>query len=108
MKTFAFVAALAVSATAATANDLAVIGYTQYEIEAERFETGIGIDYTLDRFSFSPVLKVADAPGQSLDFDGVDIGVSYQFTNAVIGYTQVEFNGDFDYQEMTVGVFFRF
>jgi len=108
MKTLAFVAALAVSATAASANDRNVIGYTQYEIEAERFETGIGVDYTIDRFSFSPILKVADAPGQSLDFDGVDFGVAYQFTDAVNGYTKVEFNGDFDYEEMTVGVSFRF
>ena len=108
MKTLAFVAALAVSATAATANDLDVVGYTQYEIEAERFETGVGVEYSIDRFSFTPVLKVADAPGQSLDFDGVDFGVAYQITDAAVGYTNFEFDGDFGYEEFTVGVSFRF
>ena len=108
MKTLAFAAALAISASAAAANDLDVVGYTQYEFEAERFETGIGVEYSIDRFSFTPVLKVANAPGQSLDFDGVDFGVAYQFTDAVNGYTKVEFDSDFDYEEMTVGVSFRF
>jgi hypothetical protein len=108
MKTLTFAAALAVSASAATANNLDVVGYTQYEFEAERFETGVGVEYSIDRFSFTPVLKVANAPGQSLDFDGVDIGVDYQITDAVVGYTKFEFDGDFDYEEFTVGVSFRF
>lgn len=108
MKTLAFAAALAISASAAAANNLDVVGYTQYEIEAKRFETGIGVEYSIDSFSFTPVFKVADVPGRSLDFDGVDFGVAYQFTDAVNGYTKVEFNGDFDYKEMTVGVSFRF
>lgn len=108
MKTLAFAAALAISASAAAANDLDVIGYTQYEFEAERFETGIGVEYSIDRFSFTPVLKVSDAPGQSLNFDGVDFGVDYQITDTVVGYTEFEFDGDFDYEETTVGVSFRF
>lgn len=83
------------------------VGSAEYAVEAERFETQLGIEYTYNQFSVRPVL-VGEYVNSDFNFVGAEIGVIYNVNSNVNFYGSLDFDQDFDYSEATVGVAFRF
>lgn len=107
MKTLALSAIMATAVTSASANDLAFVGHTEYEVEAETLNLNLGVEVTAGAFTFAPSADFAyvDEDG---DFDGLNFDASYAVTDNVGAYLELELDKDVEYQEATVGVEFRF
>lgn len=109
MKTFAIVAAtaLALSATAATAGDLAFLGGLEYTTEAEVFEATAGVEYATNGFTFTPLIVMNDA-ANDFDFVSAELTVGYDLGKNVNAYVTVESDADWNHAETTLGVALRF
>lgn len=110
MKNVFLAAALALTATTASADTLAVIGGLEYAVEAEVTEATAGVEYApdfLNGVTVTPVLTFNDA-GQDFAFEAVAITVGYTVAAGVDIYTTVDADEDFHRTETTVGVSFRF
>ena len=106
----AVVAALGLTATAAAADEFAVIGGIEYAWEAETTETTVGVEYTpafIPGLAVTPTLTMNDV-GQDFDFASAELSVAYYVTNNVNVYATVETDNDWDYEETTIGVSFQF
>jgi len=101
-------AGLALSTTAAMANDLVVVGQAEYAIEAEEMEAKAGVEYSIENLTFVPLVVVTDTPETDMDFSGVELNVSYAVNENVAGYVEVELDDELDHTETTVGVAVRF
>jgi len=109
----AFAAGVEVAPLIATATEeplgrsYQLYGWAEYGVENEQFESALGIDYFLtDRLTAFGEVSVIKVDGEELDFDTFDLGLSYSLTYNVSAYTFVEFNDDFDYENLTVGMSF--
>jgi len=100
-------AALSLTAGAVAAQDLQFYAEAEYGIEAEVFETELGFDYTVERFTFTPELTASDRSG-NLDFDSFEFTVSYEATESMDVYVRVETDDSFDYNETVFGARFNF
>lgn len=110
MKTIITAAAITTFSTAAMAADLGVIGNVEYLLEAEALETTVGVEY--DIFNGVVLTAVVDASfnfaTDDANIDGATIAAQYGLTNNIATYVAVDVDGDFEYEELTVGVGFRF
>ena len=106
----ATVAALGLTATAAAADEFAVIGGIEYAWEAETTETTLGVEYApafVAGLTITPTFTMNDA-GQDFGFSSADLTVAYDVAEGVNVYATVESDDDFNYAETTVGLAFRF
>lgn len=113
MKTFAIAALAALLATTvAQADGLSFIGDAEYQFEAERFETNLGLAYELNSWTFIPVLTADYTDANGLDFVGAELTVAYTILEGdsanLDAYARVETDADFEYSEAAVGVMFSF
>lgn len=106
--TLALVALLSVSAGAATAGDFAWNAYSEYAIEAETFEFGIGGDYVIDQFTLSGEMVLTKPNNIDLDIERVSVGVAYAATSKLNIYSVVDFDSDLSYSEATIGAAVNF
>jgi len=95
------------AATAASANDLAFIGGIEYATKAEVFETTVGLEYAVNRFTVTPLLTLNDSDGD-FDLQAVELTVGYTVSRNVNLYVTVEGDRNFNHNETTLGVAFRF
>jgi hypothetical protein len=95
------------AATAASANDLAFIGGVEYTTEAKVLETTVGLEYAVNRFTVTPLLTLNDAAGD-FDFIAVELTVGYTINSSVNLYVTIDGDRDFNHNETTLGVAFRF
>lgn len=110
MKNVFLSAAMALTATTASAGELAILGGLEYAVEAEVTEATVGVEYApafVDGVTLTPVFTFNDA-GQDFAFESVELTVGYAVTGAVDIYATVDADEDFDRTETTVGVSFRF
>lgn len=100
------------SVTAAHADGLSLIGDAEYQFEAERFETNLGLAYELNSWTFTPMLTADYTDANGLDFAGAELTVSYAILSGdsanLNAYLRVEADSDFEYSETAVGVAFSF
>lgn len=95
-------------AGAASAADLSWGGYGEYALEAETFEFGVGADYAIDAVTLSVDVVAIKPNDVALDFDHVDLGVTYAATEQADVYGVVTLDADLEYSETTVGLAFSF
>lgn len=112
MKTAIFAAALALTATTASADvlglDFAIVGNAEYAVEAETIETNIGAQLALiPNLTITPLVTFAGTT-DTFEFAGAEIGAAYAVNSNFDVYGVVEANKDFEYSEATVGVAFSF
>jgi hypothetical protein len=109
MKNMIIAAATAaiLAATAANANDIAILGGLEYTTEAEVFEATVGIEGALAGFTITPLLTVNDAAGD-FEFTGSEVTVGYSVSTAVAVYATIEADADWGHSETTLGVSLRF
>lgn len=110
MKNYALglVMAAFVTATPVMAQEFAVVGQAEYSVESELFEVEAGPEFTLNQLVISPVAKGEYFAGEDLVFAGVDVNVDFNFNENVSAFATVEFDKDIEYNDLTVGVAFRF
>lgn len=108
MKTLVVAAAIALTTTAASAQDLAYVGSVEYAFEAEAVSLDFGAAMNVGNITVNPMLNAEYTSANDLDFTGVTLGVGYALTSNVGLYGSVETDGDFDYEEATMGVSFSF
>lgn len=105
-------AALLLSTSALYADGLSLSGNSEYQIEAERLETNIGLQYDLGDWSFAPMVTVDYTDADGLDFDGAELTVSYTIVEgdsaSLNTYLRVESDDNFEYSETAIGVSFSF
>ena len=107
--TLTTVAMATVLSTAAFADSLDIEGFgvAEYELEADVVTTTVGADFGVDRWTFTPAIAL-DNDGQDYAFAEAEFTVNYQANDAVNLYGTIETDQDFDYEETTFGVEFRF
>jgi len=99
---------LGLTATVATAGEIAFVGNVEYAFETEVFETNVGVEYATGVWTITPLLSVAYDDVNDLDFAGAEVTVSYEVNTSWDVYGTVEADSDFEYEEFTVGAAFRF
>lgn len=85
--------------------------YAEYAVEAEAFELGAGAEFSLNAMpdlQFGVTAVAVDTPADSLDFDHLDLSVSYVFNNGAEVYGEVTLDDSLEYTETVVGVAFSF
>lgn len=101
-------AALALSTSTVVAGELAFNAYGEYAVEAQGFELGVGADYSLQAVTIYSEAVFTKPQNVDFDFDHVDVGVSYNFTNSTKAYGEITLDKQFDYSEAVVGVAVNF
>jgi hypothetical protein len=110
MKTAIFAAALALTATTASAEGLGftIVGNAEYAVEAEAIETNLGAElFVFNAVTISPLVTFAGTT-DSFEFTGVELGATYTVTENFDVYGVVEADKDFEYSEAIIGVSFAF
>lgn len=109
MKLFAITTAAILATTPAMADGLGVFGHAEYAFDAEAYEAGIGVDYTVDELTLSTELTVVSLGDAFHDWEysNLNLGVDYAVTDVTTVYLDVDVDPDHDH-EATVGVAFRF
>jgi hypothetical protein len=95
------------AATAASANDFALVGGIEYTVEAKVIEATVGVEYNVRKFTFAPLLTLNDSTG-NFDFRAVELTVGYAVNSNMNMYVTVDGDSGFNYNEATLGVAFRF
>jgi len=111
MKKILIAAAVAVFATvgAASAQDYAIVGSSEWAIEAKTLETNVGVDFYVNDFTFTPSVDVDyTSATKNMAFTGVNFNVGYAVSDQSTVYLKVEADRDFKYEEAYVGVSFKF
>jgi len=128
MKTLILSAVLAMSVSTASADGLqfygddnvtpasqsswlpgvAFVGDVNYAFEAERFESTIGVEVEIvDNLTVTPSAEFSYA-ADTFTFEGTNVRADYYMSSNVTVYGTVDFDPDFKYEEVTVGVGLRF
>lgn len=110
MKTAIFAAALALTATTASAEGFgfSIVGNAEYAVEAETIETNLGAELlVLDAITITPLVTFAGST-DGFEFAGVELNAAYNVTKNIYVYGRVEADKDFDYNEAAIGVSFAF
>lgn len=85
-----------------------VVGYGEYSVEAQTFETGIGAEFIVaDSVLITPMI-VGSGDVDAFDFDHAEVKASYGLNENIDLYGKVKSDADFNYAETTVGVAFQF
>jgi len=100
--------ALVLGTSAAYADGFGVNGYGEYAFEAEGFEFGVGVTYEVDAFTLYADTVFTKPNDVEFDLDEVSLGVNYALNETVGLYTEVVFDGEFDYTEAYIGMNFEF
>lgn len=114
MKTLIAAAAIATLGTAASAQDPSlglpfnVIGSAEYAVEAEAFEGKFGVSYAIGDLTLAHMVVATYTSADSLDFAGVELNAIYAVSPNLNAYGRVDLDGDFAYDELTIGVGFNF
>ena len=108
MKFVLAAAVLAAFSTSAYAEGFGVNGYGEYAFEAEVFEFGLGATYTVDAITAYLDVVFVNPVGEPHDLEGVDLGVAYDANEYISVFTEVSFDEDLDYSDVTVGAAFSF
>lgn len=93
---------LALTATTATAQDLNFFGEAEYAVEADSFEAGVGVDLSVDAWTFTTAVY-GDRVNDTNDFNRAEITVAYTINDNLAAYATVETDRDWDYAETTFG-----
>lgn len=96
--------ATAAFSTAAVAGELGGHAYSEYALEAEAFEFGVGAIYYVDALTFGVEGVLVKESGADLAFDSVEISSGLVLSENVGVYGAVSFDGDLEYQDTTVGI----
>jgi hypothetical protein len=110
MKTILMATAAVVAMTtfASAADRPTIIGYTEYSVEAETYEVGLGTEFIVgDMLLISPKM-VSFGTSEDFTFDHAEVKASYGVNGNVDVYAKVTTDADFNYAETTVGVSFQF
>lgn len=104
----AAVAVLGMATVASAGERLPLIGYSEYAVEAQTFELGVGTEFVVaDKLVIAPAI-VGFGPSDDFNFDRLEVKASYGLNDKVDLYGKVETDADLHYAETTVGVAFRF
>jgi gamma-glutamyl phosphate reductase len=101
-------AIVAASASTAFADGLRWGGATEYQVEAEKFETTFGARYTVGAVTLSPTVTAYYTQAEKFEVESVDFKASYTINENLAVYGKLEGDADFNYEEATVGVAFNF
>ena len=101
-------AALAFTAGAASADGLGFGGYGEYAFEAEAFELGLNASYEINSLTLMTEAVFTKPNAVEFGFEEVTVGATFAVHGNVDLYGKVAFDEDFDYNETTVGVAFKF
>jgi len=111
MKTLMIAAVTAATLSAASvaqANDLAFVGGFEYSTRgAGVFETTAGVEYTIENFTFAPLVTLNNSTG-NFDLNKVELEVGYDVNENVNLYVNFVTNRALTLTETQVGVEFRF
>ena len=82
-------------------------GFMEYGVESEEADAGLGMNYFLtDEATLYGEINFIKEDGSDVDFDTFNFGIDYAITYNVSTYAEIEFDSDFDYQDVVVGVTF--
>ena len=84
-------------------DNLDVIGYLEYNFEAENMESGVGVEYTYESLTVTPMFIFTDH-----DVERAEVTFDYGISDTTNVYFRLESNEDFEFEEATVGIGFRF
>lgn len=109
MKTFVFAAAMAVTGTAVSAEEMNFFVGSEYQFEAEVVELNAGVTFVDGKFTIAPEFTaVYDTNASGFDFDSAEVTVSYAVNETVDVYGRVETDSSFEYSEAAIGITFNF
>lgn len=94
--------------TAALALDTSIVGYGEYAVEAEALESSVGIELAMGAVTVTPSIEVIYTSNTDFEFNGAEVSLIYGLTETLNVYGVVEANKDFEHQETTLGIAFRF
>ena len=85
-------------------------GIAEYSWEADRIDGVVGTSYSFDNspISMFSTMNLEKLDGETVDITTMDLGGQYAFNNNVGGYVVVKFDDNFDYDEVTTGIAFKF
>lgn len=82
-------------------------GWAEYGVETDTADAGIGMNYFItDRLIAYGEVDFLKLDNEEADFDTFNFGIDYALTYNVSAYAELEFDKDFDYQDVIVGVSF--
>jgi hypothetical protein len=102
-----FGAAMALSASAASAQDVNFFGSAEYAVEADAFEVGVGADVVFNDWTITPALY-ADRVNDVNDVNRAELTVAYAVNDNWSAYVTVETDRELDYAETTIGTRLEF
>lgn len=109
MKTILMAAAAVLAlGTTAYAGDWTFVGSTEYAVKADTLIGEVGAEYAVDRFTFTPTVEFNYRDLSSDEINSLNLNVAYKLTDEVNVYTKLEVNRNFEQQELTFGVDFRY
>mgnify|MGYP000175578369 CR=1 FL=1 len=102
-------AAITAMATMASAADRpTILGYSEYAVEAESFETGVGAEFIVaDSVLITPMI-IGSGDVNNFAFDHAELKAKYGVNENIDLYGKIASDADFNYAETTVGVAFQF
>lgn len=108
MKSIVIATAMLTMAGTAMAGSTNIVGYTEYAINDQSFEAGVGADvYVSDNFYVTPLI-VGSGPAHAFDFDHIEVKATYTLNDSVALYGKVTSTDTWSYDDTTVGLAFRF
>lgn len=82
-------------------------GWAEYGVETDTADAGIGMNYFLtDRATLYGEIDFIKLDNEEADFDTFNFGIDYAISYNVSTYLEIEFDEDFDYQDVILGVSF--
>lgn len=107
MKTSALAVAFTLTAMTATA-DVAFVGGAEYAVETEVTEANVGVEFVTGAVTVVPTLTGTYDSTNEFVFTGVEATATYVVIDNVSVYAIVDLDADVEYEDVTVGVSFRF
>ena len=82
-------------------------GYAEYGMETNTGEGALGANYGLmDDVTLYGEINFIKEDSENVDFDTFNFGIDYSWNYNIGTYIELEFDNDFDYNDITVGVSF--
>lgn len=87
---------------------LAVVGYAEYQTEAEATEIGLGVEFGLvDRLFLTPTLVFAGTDLDTIDFYEIDLVAAYDLNRMIALQGVFTLDEDLEYKETRLGAVFN-
>lgn len=97
-----------VVAPATNSLGLAVVGYAEYQTEAEATEIGLGVEFGLvDRLFLTPTLVFAGTDLDTIDFYEIDLVAAYELNRMIALQGVFTLDDELDYKETRLGAVFN-